>query len=141
MTFREFSDSFSLSALVMFSTHVYKDCTKKFEVSNLNTTWNQQTLILFYISILWIFIIIFKLFILFIPTQKMEFSIKDFFSKCGQIRRKLRIWSHLMMKSLMENFIFCAVIKMNQASSRFKNNFLAAIIFKFLLKKSTCWNF
>ena len=33
----------------------------------------------------------------------MEFS-----SKCDQIRRKLRIWSHLVEKSLMENFIFCA---------------------------------
>ena len=36
----------------------------------------------------------------------MKFSIKDFFSKCDQIRRKLRIWSHLRKKSLMENFIF-----------------------------------
>ena len=35
--------------------------------------------------------------------------IKDFFSKCEQICRKLRIWSHLLKKSLMENFIFCAV--------------------------------
>ena len=34
------------------------------------------------------------------------FSIKDFFGKCDQIRRKLRIWSHLLKKSLMENFIF-----------------------------------
>ena len=42
-------------------------------------------------------------------AQKMKFSIKDFCSKCGQIRRKLRIWSHLLKKSLMENFIFCAV--------------------------------
>ena len=25
-----------------------------------------------------------------------------------QIRRKLRIWSHLLKKSLIENFIFCA---------------------------------
>ena len=33
--------------------------------------------------------------------QKMKFSIKDFFSF-------LRIWSHLLKKSLMENF-FCAV--------------------------------
>ena len=41
--------------------------------------------------------------------QKMKFSIKDFFSKCDQIRRKLRIWSYLLKKSLMENFIFCAV--------------------------------
>ena len=36
----------------------------------------------------------------------MKFSIKDFFSKCDQIHRKLRIWSHLLKKSLMENFIF-----------------------------------
>ena len=42
-------------------------------------------------------------------TQKMNFSIKDFFSKFDQIHRKLRIWSHLLKKSLMEKFIFCAV--------------------------------
>ena len=40
---------------------------------------------------------------------KMKFSIKDFLSKCDQIRRNLRIWSHLQKKSLIENFIFCAV--------------------------------
>ena len=40
---------------------------------------------------------------------KNEVSAKDFFSKCDQIRRKLRIWSHLLKKSLMENFIFCEV--------------------------------
>ena len=39
----------------------------------------------------------------------MKFAIKDFFSKSDQIRRKMRIWSHLLTKSLMENFIFCAV--------------------------------
>ena len=39
----------------------------------------------------------------------MKFSIKDFFIKCDQIRRKLRKWSHLMKKPLMENFIFCVV--------------------------------
>ena len=42
-------------------------------------------------------------------AQNMKFSIKDFFSKCDQIRRKLRIWSHLLDKFLMGNFIFCAV--------------------------------
>ena len=42
---------------------------------------------------------------------KNKFSIKDCFSKCDQICRKLRIWSHLLKKSLMENFIFCAVKK------------------------------
>ena len=41
--------------------------------------------------------------------QKMKFSIKYFFSKCNQIRRKLRTWSHLLNKSLIENFIFCVV--------------------------------
>ena len=39
----------------------------------------------------------------------MKFSIKDFFSKHDQIRSFLRIWSHLLKKSLKENFIFCAV--------------------------------
>ena len=43
-------------------------------------------------------------------AQKMKFSMKDFFSKFDQIRRKLRIWSHLLKKSLMENIIFCAVL-------------------------------
>ena len=36
---------------------------------------------------------------------KMKFSIKDFFSKCDQVRSFLRIWSHLLKKSLMETFI------------------------------------
>ena len=39
----------------------------------------------------------------------MKFSIKDFFSKCDQIRSYLWISSRLLKKSLMENFIFCAV--------------------------------
>ena len=41
-------------------------------------------------------------------AQKM-FSIKNFLSKCDQIRSFLPVWSHLLKKSLMENFIFCAV--------------------------------
>ena len=45
----------------------------------------------------------------FITAQKMKFSIKDFFNKCDQIRRKLRIWSPLLKKSLMKNLIFRAV--------------------------------
>ena len=40
---------------------------------------------------------------------KMKVSIKDFFSNCDQICSLLRIWSHFLKKSLMENFIFCAV--------------------------------
>ena len=34
---------------------------------------------------------------------------KDFFSKTDQIRRNLRIWSHLLKNSVMENFISRAV--------------------------------
>ena len=42
--------------------------------------------------------------------RKMKFSIKDFFSKCDQIRSFLRIWSHLLKISLMENFILYVVM-------------------------------
>ena len=43
-------------------------------------------------------------------ARKMKFSIKDFFSKCDQVRSSLRIWSHLLKKSLMEKFYFlCSV--------------------------------
>ena len=36
----------------------------------------------------------------------MKFSIKYFFSKYDQIRRKLRILSHLLKKSQTENFLY-----------------------------------
>ena len=42
-------------------------------------------------------------------AQKMKFSMKGFFSEYDQILRNLRIWSHLLKKSFMENFIFCTV--------------------------------
>ena len=41
-----------------------------------------------------------------ITAQKLKFSIKDFYSKWDHICRKLRNSSHLVKKSLMENFIF-----------------------------------
>ena len=44
-----------------------------------------------------------------VTTQKMKFFIKDFFSKCDQIRRKMWIWSHLLKKFLMKNFNFWVV--------------------------------
>ena len=46
-------------------------------------------------------------FYFFYTAQKMKFSIKDFFSKYDQTLRKLRICSHLLKKSLIENFSFC----------------------------------
>ena len=36
-----------------------------------------------------------------------DFPVRDFFSKYDQISRT---WSNLLKKSLMENFIFCAVL-------------------------------
>ena len=36
----------------------------------------------------------------------MKFSLKDFFSKCDQIRKKLLIWPHLQKKYSVENLIF-----------------------------------
>ena len=44
-----------------------------------------------------------------ITAQKMKFSIRDIFSKCDKIRGKLRIWSHLLQKSLMQNLTFHTV--------------------------------
>ena len=38
----------------------------------------------------------------------MKLSIQDFFIKIVQIRSFKQIWSHLLKKSLMEKFIFCA---------------------------------
>ena len=54
--------------------------------------------------------------LIFNTAQKMKFSIKDFFSKCDQIRRFLRIWSHLLEKSLIESFIFYVVKCQHNAS-------------------------
>ena len=48
----------------------------------------------------------------FVDTAQKMFSINVFSSKCEQISSFLRIWSHLLKKSLMENFIFlCSVNK------------------------------
>ena len=51
----------------------------------------------------------------------MKFSIKNFFSKCDQIRRKLQIWSHLLKKFLMENFISSTVLPKENNAQTFSN--------------------
>ena len=53
--------------------------------------WHQRKI--FPLKFLWIFCDIYT-------ARKMKFSIKDFFSKCDQIRSFLRIWSHLLKESL-----------------------------------------
>ena len=55
-----------------------------------------------------------------ITAQKMKFPIKNFFSNCDQIRGFLRICSHLLKKSLMENFIFYAVHHSFKLGSKLK---------------------
>ena len=47
-------------------------------------------------------------------AQKMKFPINDFFSF-------MRIWSHLLKKSLMESFIFCAASRLKQPKFKEKN--------------------
>ena len=73
-----------------------------------------------------------------VTAQKIKSSIKDFFSKWNQIRSFLRIWSHLLKKSLMKNFIFCAVSyqKFYSVRSLFANSSTKVRYTSFLKKKS-----
>ena len=80
-----------------------------------------------------------------LTAQKMKCSIKDFFSKCDQIRSFLRIWSHLLKKSLMKTSFFVqCLLKRNIA---FLKNFIffskcnfsqkVDVVQKYLLGKSS----
>ena len=42
--------------------------------------------------------------------KRQSFAWRIIFSSCDHIRSILRIWSHLLKKSLMQNFIFLCVI-------------------------------
>ena len=57
----------------------------------------------------------------------MKFRIKDFFSKCEQIRSFLFIRSHLLKKSLMED-------------NAVKAQFCAVCCLKEVSKKTICWS-
>ena len=53
--------------------------------------------------------------LLLIISYVWSFSIRIFVSKFDQIRRFLRIWSHLLKKSLVENFAFsCFFVQCQQ---------------------------
>ena len=76
----------------------------------------------------------------------MKFSIKNFFSKCNQIRSFLRIWSHLLKKCLMENFIFCAVKYKDRTQTKLNVMFNVKILPQQLIERSQkkisrkkCW--
>ena len=69
-------------------------------------------------------------------TQKMKFSIKDFFGKCDQIRSFLPIWSHILKNSLMKNLILYGV-KQNDSIQNFTQ-----IVNQFILPSGNWyWNF
>ena len=54
--------------------------------------------------------------------KEMQFSIKDFFSKCDQIRSLLQVWSHLLKKILngkLQFFARCFSLKYVYFSSKF----------------------
>ena len=53
----------------------------------------------------------------------MKFPIKNNFSKCDQIRS-------LLKKSLMENFIFCAVAMVNQQTFQRRFNVVFRLIWR-----------
>ena len=58
----------------------------------------------------------------------MKFSITDFFSKCDQIRSFLRIWSLLLKKSLMKNFIFLRSVSLGNG-----HNFMISLLMTVIL--------
>ena len=62
----------------------------------------------------------------------MKFPVKDFFSKYDQTRSFLRIWSYLLEKPFMENFIFYAVVDLRVISKCNK------VLFQILLGVSSC---
>ena len=67
-------------------------------------------------------------------AQKMKFSTTDFFSKCEQICRFPRIWSHLLKQVLVGNFIFCVVwgrYQETELKKKDKTKEKAIIIIKF----------
>ena len=55
-------------------------------------------------------------------AQKMKFSINDSFSKCDQTCSFLWIWSHLPKKSLMGNFISCALQLLQSKTKNYCNS-------------------
>ena len=69
-------------------------------------------------------------------AQKIKFSIKDFFSKCDRIRSFLRIWSHLMKKSFMENFIFYAIQSLSVTPEKIRQT---SDVFRGYRKRSVAW--
>ena len=65
-------------------------------------------------------------------SEKMKFSIKYISSKCDQIRSFPWSWSCFLKKSLIENFIFCAVYSVLYNVSSLSINVLDCPDYQFL---------
>ena len=63
-----------------------------------------------------------RLVIININAEKITFRIKDFFSKCDQICRKLWIGSDLLKKSLTEDCILCALLSVIKSLKKCKQS-------------------
>ena len=64
----------------------------------------------------------------------MKFSIKDYLSKYDQMFSFLRIWSHLLKKSIKENLISYAVCSIEEALDSDVQHFLTVFFRYFLLR-------
>ena len=76
-----------------------------------------------------------ELFLWLATAQKNEVVVKDFFSKCDQIRMKLRIRPHLPKRFLMKNFIFCEMNCLKEPMLTYAGNFQAGVIRERILLK------
>ena len=76
---------------------------------------------------------------IYITAQKMNFFINNLFSKCDQIRRKLRIWVHLLKNSTTESFTLRPPYLVNLHSEIVwtHSNSVVNVNILFLLKCST----
>ena len=74
----------------------------------------------------------------FYTAQKMKFTIEDFFSKCDRICSKLRIWLHLLKKSLHLMYIqfTSCVYWVFQSKNKKKQDFLHLFDFNKKLVRS-----
>ena len=91
----------------------------KFEVNNKSFTWICK--MYFNLTIkrkFWYFLLIFKTFCTTVKFQnsiykKWSFPIRTSSVNVTKSKRNCGIWSHLLKKSLIENFIFCGLIVLN----------------------------
>ena len=67
---------------------------------------------------------------IFFTAQKMKFSIKDFFSKCAQIRRKFWILVTFTEQILNRKPHFCAALERYKEQLLLKENQTLEVVYK-----------